>query len=283
MKTTSMDAELPITRQRAKRAYFNTWHLHSGYVYPTITALILAAIWEIGVSAAHIGQWLLPKPSDIFIACFTKAGVLLPASLVTIQEILLGFSLAIVVGLAIAMLIVAHTVVEKCFYPLLIATQVVPKVAIAPVLTVWLGYGLAPKIMVTFLIAFFPIVINSIVGFRSVTPGKLYLAQTMGASGWQIFLKIRMPTALPSILAGLKIGSTLAVVGALVGEFIASDRGLGRVILLANGDFDTVLVFAAITYLTLIGVVLFAVIEICELLLIPWHVSRRARLSTSSH
>ncbi|MGH7268697.1 MAG: ABC transporter permease, partial [Candidatus Rokuibacteriota bacterium] len=161
-------------------------------------------------------------------------------------------------------------------YPVLVATQVVPKIAIAPILTIWFGFGMPPKVMMCFLISFFPVVIDSIVGLRSVEVGKLHLARSMGASPWQTFVKIRLPSALPSILGGVKIASTFAVVGAVVGEFIGADQGLGRVILIANGNFDTVTVFAAIGYLTFIGVGLFLLVDGVERLVIPWHVSRRA-------
>ncbi|MEZ2126636.1 MULTISPECIES: ABC transporter permease [unclassified Sinorhizobium] len=265
--------KVEITRKR--------WRFPVKYLYPVLTVIVLLCLWEAVVVAANVGTWFLPRPSAVIIACFEQAAMLLPAALVTTQEIVAGFALSIVVGLAIAMIIVSNRVVEESFYPLLVATQVIPKIAIAPILTIWFGYGLAPKVMVTFLIAFFPIVVDAIIGFKSVPIAKVQLAQTMGAASWQIFKNIRLPSALPSIMGGVKIASTFAVVGAVVGEFIGSDDGLGRVILVANGNFDTVLVFAAITYLTIIGVALFLIVEAAERFLIPWHVSRRADHSTA--
>jgi NitT/TauT family transport system permease protein len=132
-----------------------------------------------------------------------------------------------------------------------------------------------PKVIVAFMIAFFPIVIDSVVGFRSVELEKLYLIRSMGANWFQVFFKIRLPQALPNILGGLKISITLAVVGAIVGEFIGADKGIGRLLLIANGNMDTVLLFAGITALTIMGVGLFLVIEVLERILLPWHVSRR--------
>jgi NitT/TauT family transport system permease protein len=245
-------------------------------LYPVVAALAILALWEGAVIMLNIGTWLLPRPSAVIVACFTHAKVLVPAALVTSQEIMIGFFLSVTLGLLVAMAIVSSKVVEESTYPLLVATQLIPKIAIAPILTTWFGFGMTPKITMCFLISFFPMVIDSIVGLRSVPIGKLQLAVTMGASRRQLFTKIRLPNALPNIFGGMKIASTLAVVGALVGEFISSDSGLGRVMLLANGDFNSTLLFAAITYLTIIGLILYSVIELLERLFIPWHVSRRA-------
>jgi NitT/TauT family transport system permease protein len=245
-------------------------------LYPVVTVVGLLCVWELVVVLGRVGVWLLPRPSAVLGALFTKANVLLPAAWVTMQEILLGFGLSIAVGLLLAIAIVSHRTVEDSAYPLLVATQVVPKIAIAPILTVWFGFGMPPKVMMCFLISFFPVVIDSIVGLRSVEISKLQLARSMGASSWQMFSKIRLPSALPSILGGVKIASTFAVVGAVVGEFIGADQGLGRVLLIANGNFDTVTVFAGIGYLTVIGIGLFLLVDGLERLLIPWHVSKRA-------
>lgn len=245
-------------------------------IYPLLTLAVLLIAWEVTVRLADIGVWLLPRPSAVIAACFTKWSVLVPAALMTTQEILLGFLLSVVVGVAMAIAIVSNRAVQESAYPLLVGTQIVPKIAIAPLLIIWFGYGAPPKIIMAFLISFFPIVIDTIIGLRSVELGKIQLAQSMGASGWQIFRKIRLPNALPNILGGMKIASTLAVIGAIVGEYIGADQGLGRVILIANGNFDTTTVFAAITYLTVIGILLFLAVEGLEHVLIPWHVSRRA-------
>ena len=245
-------------------------------LYPAVAALALLILWEAAVVGFNIGTWLLPRPSAVLAACITSAGTLLPAAWVTAQEILIGFFLSVTIGILVAMAIVSNKVVEESSYPLLVSSQLVPKIAIAPILTTWFGFGIAPKVTMCFLISFFPMVIDSIVGLRSVPIGKLHLALTMGASRRQLFTKIRLPNALPNIFGGMKIASTLAVVGALVGEFISSDQGLGRIMLLANGDFNQTLLFAAITYLTVIGLILYAIIEMLERLFIPWHVSRRA-------
>jgi NitT/TauT family transport system permease protein len=201
---------------------------------------------------------------------------------VTVAEILWGFALAIVVGVPLAMLIVASPAFERSIYPLLVASQSVPKIAIAPLLIFWAGLGMFPKILVAFLIAFFPVVIDTVVGLRAIEPEMLHLARSMGASGARVFLKIRLPNALPNIFAGLKVGVTLAVVGAIVGEFIQADRGLGYALLQANAMLNTKLSFAAIVILAAIGVVLFALVDRIERLLIPWHASRRTEMAAGT-
>jgi NitT/TauT family transport system permease protein len=198
---------------------------------------------------------------------------------VTLYEILWGFALAVLIGVPLAMVIVASPSFERAVYPLLVASQSVPKIAVAPLLIFWAGLGIFPKILVAFLISFFPVVIDTVVGLRSVEPEMLHLARSMGASGPKVFLKIRLPHALPNVFAGLKVAVTLAVVGAIVGEFIQADRGLGYALLQANAMLNTKLSFATIVILAVIGVVLFAVVDRIERWLIPWHASRRSEMA----
>jgi NitT/TauT family transport system permease protein len=167
-------------------------------------------------------------------------------------------------------------VAERLLYPPMVATQSIPKIALAPLFVVWFGFGVAPKVAVAFLIAFFPIVIDTIVGLRSMDPAMLQLARAMGAPGWRIFWKFSLPNALPSIFGGLKVASTLAVVGALTGEFIGSDKGLGYVLLQASGNLNTTLLFATLVALSVLAMVFFYVVELIERIAIPWHVSQRA-------
>jgi NitT/TauT family transport system permease protein len=158
----------------------------------------------------------------------------------------------------------------------MVATQSIPKIALAPLFVVWFGFGVAPKVAVAFLIAFFPIVIDTIVGLRSIDPAMLQLARAMGAPRHRIFLKFRLPHALPAIFGGLKVASTLAVVGALTGEFIGSDKGLGYVLLQASGNLNTPLLFATLVTLSLLAMAFFYAVEALERILIPWHVSQRS-------
>jgi NitT/TauT family transport system permease protein len=174
------------------------------------------------------------------------------------------------------MLIVYSPVIERSLYPLLVATQAVPKIAVAPLLIFWAGLGLFPKILVAFAISFFPIVIDTVVGLRSVEPELLYLARSMGAGERKIFLKIRFPSALPNVFAGLKVSVTLATVGAIVGEFIQADRGLGYALQQATSVINTRLAFATIFLLAVMGIALFVAVEALEHRLTPWSAARRA-------
>jgi NitT/TauT family transport system permease protein len=198
--------------------------------------------------------------------------------LTTTWETLVGFVLAAATGLLAAVVMVYSSTVEKTMYPMLLFAQVVPKIAIAPLFVVWLGFGSSPKIVVAVLMAFFPIVISGVTGLRSVDPELLELVATMGAGQAQTFRKIRFPASLPHLFAGLKVAATLAVTGAVVGEFVGANEGLGYVILQANGNIDTPMLFAGLIIMSLLGVLLFAVIEIAERLLLPWHASRRTAL-----
>jgi NitT/TauT family transport system permease protein len=154
--------------------------------------------------------------------------------------------------------------------PLLLIAQLVPKVAIAPVLLVWFGYGLAPKIIIVFLVAFFPVVVNVATGLAAVERELLDLGRSLEASRWQIFWKFRIPSALPSLFSGMKIAITLAVIGAIIGEFVGGDKGLGYLIIIANQELDTPLAFAALLVISLGGMLLYVAIELAERVLIPW-------------
>jgi NitT/TauT family transport system permease protein len=246
----------------------------------TLAALVLA--WEIVVDAFRVPEYLLPAPSGIAAALIGEWRTLALHTWVTLYEILCGFALAIAVGVPLAMLIVASPLFERSVYPLLVASQSVPKIAIAPLLIFWAGIGIFPKILVAFAIAFFPIVIDTVAGLRSIEPEMLHLARSMGAGERKIFLKIRFPSALPSIFAGVKVAVTLAVVGAVVGEFIQADQGLGYVLQQATAVLNTRLGFAAILVLAVIGIVLFVAVELLERWLTPWSAARRTELAAGT-
>jgi NitT/TauT family transport system permease protein len=175
---------------------------------------------------------------------------------------------------------VSSGIFEKCVYPLLVTSQVVPKVALAPLFLIWLGYGILPKIILVGLLAFFPIVIDTVAGLRSIEIEKIYLARSMGANPIQLFFKLRLPNALPQIFSGLKLAATFSVIGAVVSELIGASEGLGYLMVEAEGSLNTPIVFAAIGYLTIMGIGLFTAVSFVERLTIPWHVSRRAVATT---
>jgi len=249
---------------------------------PAVTVIGAIVLWEAVVGGFRLPEYLLPAPSGVLAALAAEWRYLGLHTAVTVYEILWGFLLSILIGVPLAMIIVYSPLLERAFYPLLVASQSVPKIAIGPLLIFWAGLGMFPKILVAFLLAFFPIVIDTVVGLRSVEPEMLHLARSMGAPERRIFLKIRLPNAFPNIFAGLKVAVTLAVVGAIVGEFIQADRGLGYALLQANAMLNTRLSFAAILILAAIGVVLFAIVDVIERFLIPWHASHRTEMAAGT-
>jgi NitT/TauT family transport system permease protein len=249
---------------------------------PLATLAGVVLTWETAVVALRVPEYLLPAPSGIAVAMLAEWRYLLLHTAVTLYEILWGFALAVAVGIPLAMLIVHSPAFERGVYPLLVASQSIPKIAIAPLLIFWAGIGIFPKVLVAFAISFFPIVIDTVVGLRSVEPEMLHLARSMGAGQRKIFLKIRFPSALPNIFAGLKVGVTLAVVGAIVGEFIQADQGLGYALQQATAVLNTRLGFAAIVVLSLIGIALFALVDALERWLTPWSVARRSELASGT-
>ena len=242
---------------------------------PVLTVALLLGIWELVTRLGWIPAYDVPPMSDVVKACVNQAGTLLPAAWVTTREALIGFGLSIAIGIPLAILLVSSRVIENSLYPLLVTSQVVPKLAIAPLFVIWFGFGWFPKALLVFLLAFFPIVINAVIGLRSVEVEKLYLVQSMGAGRLQTFWRIRLPQSLPAMFGGIKLAATLAVIGAVVAEFVGADSGLGYLIQQANGNLDTITLFAALIYLSVIGYLLFAATEIVERLALPWHVSRR--------
>jgi NitT/TauT family transport system permease protein len=192
-----------------------------------------------------------------------------------------GFALALVIGVALAVAIVESRLLEKTIYALIVGLNSVPKVAVAPLFVIWLGTGAEPKIAIGFLIAVFAIVIDMVLGLKSVPPDILDLARSLRGGRLATLWRIRFPCALPSLFAGMKVAISLALVGAIVGEFVSSQRGLGYVILSAQGTFDTARVFAAIVVLGVMGVALFWVVTLAERLAIPWHASQKEYLPTA--
>jgi len=235
----------------------------------------LMIIWEACVHVFDIKPFLLPAPSLVFAAIVQKPGFYLYHASQTLLETFLGFALATVVGVAMAVAVVYSRFVERTLFTLLITLNAVPKIAIAPLFIIWLGTDLSPKIAIAMLVALFPIVIDTVLGLRSVDPEMLDMARSLRASRRQVLWKIRAPCALPSLFAGLKVGISLAFIGAIVGEFIAAQSGLGFVVVSSQATFDTTPMFAAITLLAIIGLVLFYLVELAEHLVLPWHVSRR--------
>jgi NitT/TauT family transport system permease protein len=241
--------------------------------YPAGTVVLTLVLWEVCCRVFKIPTYLIPPPSDVLRMMARRTDMLLVHTLATTVEIVVGFLLSIVVGVILALLIASYKPVERAIYPLLVISQAIPKVAIAPLFIIWFGLGWQPKVLVAVLIAFFPIVVDLVAGIRSVPISMHKLALSMGASRYDTLMKFVVPHALPHFFSGLKVAITLAVSGAIIGEFVGADRGLGYLLLFANGQLDTNLLFASIAILSAIGIVLFYLLLSIERVCMPWHVS----------
>ena len=231
---------------------------------------MLVIVWQATTRLWDIPLWLLPAPTDIARAAWEARETLLAHVWVTLYETLVGFAVAVAVGVPLAALLVSSDVVWRALYPILAAIQSIPKTAIAPLLLVWFGAGEMPKVIVAFLIAFFPIVVNTATGMVLVEEDLLHLVRSLSASRFQVFWHIRLPSALPHTFGACKVAVTLAVVGAVIGEFVGADSGLGYLILVASSQLKTDLAFVAILLLAVLGMVLFWAVEAVERLALPW-------------
>jgi len=240
-----------------------------------LVVITLMGLWEATVRLGDIKSFLLPAPSAVLLSIVQKPLWYMQHAYDTLVETFLGFAFAVVFGILIAIGIVYSRILEQSLYTFLVAMNAVPKIAIAPLFVVWLGTELEPKIAVAALVAIFPIVIDTVQGLRAVEPAMLDLGRAMRGSQLRILWKIRAPYALPSVFAGLKVGISLAFIGAIVGEFISSQSGLGYVVVTSQANFDTTQMFAAILILAVLSLLLFNLIDLAEHLLLPWHASRR--------
>ena len=232
-------------------------------------------IWELFCDLLHLPAYFLPPPSAVLKELWSAPLWYLYQCLFTLSTTMLGFGLALLVGTIAAIGITYSKFLENTLYTLLVSLNSVPKIALAPLFIIWLGTGANSKVAVSFLIALFSIVIDTVLGLRSADPDALDLMRTMRGSPMQSLIKIRIPTALPHMFAGMKVAISLALVGAIAGEFVASQQGLGFVILSAQGLFQTTRVFAAIILLGVMGTILFFAVDIVERFVCPWHVSHR--------
>ena len=259
----------PASR-RARRASAGSWLLPGGFI------VLLIVAWQLVTQYTHwVQPYVLPQPWDVVARMSQDPSMLFGSFRVTLTEVLVGFVLGSLIGVLIALPIAYSPSVRNTLYPLIIASQAVPKIAIAPLLVVWLGLGWTPKLTVVALMVFFPVAMTSVQGFSSVDRNLIDLLRSVHAPQWQVFLKVRLPHALPHIFSGLKIGITLAVVGAVVGEWVGANSGLGYLLLHANSMLDTTLLYASLVLLVVMGVVLFALMEVIERVLMPWQEPQR--------
>lgn len=244
---------------------------------PLLGIVTFLLAWQIFVVVYNMPSYLLPSPRAIGNTFYNQLPILLKNGWVTVYEMLAGYAMAVCVAVPLAIAITSSKRFNEFVMPTMLFFQIVPKVAIAPLFLVWFGVGVTPKILVAFLISFFPIVIDAAVGLRSMSPEMGDLARSMGASRWQVFAQFRLPTSLPYLFSGLKVAATLAIAGTVVGEFVGADKGLGYLLLVTNSNMETPLMFATILALTIVGLVFYYLVELLESFLIPWHVTHRIR------
>jgi ABC-type nitrate/sulfonate/bicarbonate transport system permease component len=239
-------------------------------VLPLSVLLAIGLVWEAAVRGFEIPSYILPGPAKILVVMWHRLDLLVFHGLITLLEIGLGFLAALVLGVGLAVAIHASRTVERSLMPLVIASQTIPVFAIAPLLILWFGYGIGSKVVMTLIIVFFPIVINTVQGLRAADPDTVALLRILEASPLQIFFKVRVPQALPHVFSGLKIGVAVSVIGAVIGEWVGAQRGLGYLMIHANAQLQVELVFASIGFLSLVGVGLYGLVSGLERVLMPW-------------
>lgn len=259
--------EAGLLGRRLKRFY--------GTAYILLSFVAFFLLWEMAVWLLGLPSYLLPAPSLIAEQLAGDWEQVIKHAWYTTREIIIGFGVSVAVGIPLAMLVAFSHRMERTVYPIVVFLTIVPKIAVAPLFIIWFGFGLTPKVLLVFLLSFFPIMVSSVAGFKSIDTELIELAKSSGASNWLTFRKIRLPHALPSIFTGLKVAATISATAAVVAEFVGSDRGLGYLLLVYNGNLETPMVFASIIVLTVIGLLVYYAVEILERLIIPWHVSVR--------
>ncbi len=239
-------------------------------VFPAGFVVAVIALWEGAVRFFHIEKWLLPAPSNIALALWDVRGLLAGHAVRTLVEAGAGFSLAVAVGLALAAVIDSSPLVGRSIYPLLVTSQTIPVIVLAPLLVIWFGYGLLPKVLVVALTCFFPVVVTTADGLAAADREMQNLLRAMGASARQVFWKVKVPAALPFLFTGLKVGGTYAVIGAVVGEWMGADAGLGVFLTRSSHSYLTERVFAGIVVITVVSLAIFGALELLGRAVMPW-------------
>jgi putative hydroxymethylpyrimidine transport system permease protein len=245
-------------------------------IWPPL-ALLAAAVglWELVVRATHTPDYLFPAPSEVASSLGGDAGLLWHATLVTLREIVLGYLLAVAIALVLAGVLHFSAALRRALLPILVLSQTVPTVLLAPILAILLGYGIGPKLVVVAVVCFFPIVVNAVDGLRSTDPEVVRMMRTLHGGRLAIFRRVELPGALPAIFSGARVAATYAAVGAVFGEWAGSSSGLGFVILQAQPALDTARIFAAILVLSALALALYALVSLAERLLVPWESEAR--------
>lgn len=242
---------------------------------PVGLLVFVLMLWEIGVQVSQIEVWILPSPTRILQSLWEARELIWQHSLQTLYETLFGFVIAILVGTLIATLMDWSDSLRKAVYPLLVITQTIPIVAIAPLFFIWFGFGIAPKVIVVALVCFFPIAVNLADGYRLVDADMIRLLSSMGAGRWQIFRMVKLPAAMPFFFSGLRIAGTYSVMGAVIGEWLGASKGLGILMTRSSQSFLTDRVFATIFVIVFLSLAMFVLIELIARIMMPWYPSRK--------
>ncbi|MCU0890066.1 MAG: ABC transporter permease [Rubritepida sp.] len=237
---------------------------------PPLGVIILLVVWQWACVQFKVPEAVLPTPLQVAQQMVARWDLLLEEGWVTLKATLYGFLLALALGIPIAVAVSNSNTLNLMFSPLLIALQSVPKVALAPLVLVWFGLGIESKLVIAWLVAFFPIVVDTAAGLRATPRELLELARSLRASPWQIFAKVQFPAALPYVMTGAKVAVTLAVIGAVIAEFVGSSEGLGHLLLTATSQINTPLAFAALFALAALGILAYLAVVLVEHLLSPW-------------
>ncbi len=282
---------MTLQEQQSASSTFDSSHVEAPSIFatrvrrmlrwlgPALLVTVLVAVWQGVVVFFDIPAWKLPAPSAIAAELVVSRALYLKHTWVTLMEVMLGFGAALATGVLLATLIAYYRTLQRAVYPLVIASQTIPIIVIAPLLLIWVGYGIAPKIIVVILIAFFPITVNTVDGLRSVDTDMVNMMRTLGASRWQIFTKVQVPTAMPFLFSGTKIAVTFSVIGAVIGEWVGASAGLGYLTRISVPLFLTARSFGAVVLLAAMGIILFVSVALLERLLLPWyHNEQRQRV-----
>ena len=246
------------------------------WLLPSLLIATLLAAWQIAASSGvlanvlNLESFLVPSPAEIAESLWQNRSLLAENAWVTLQEVLLGFGIALIAGLGFAVALHLSETMRRAFYPLIVASQTIPIIVVAPILVVWLGFGVGPKLLIVALICFFPIVVNTLDGLRSVDPETIKMMRTLDASRRQVLWRVETPTALPYFFSGAKIAVAVAVIGAVFGEWAGAESGLGRLILLDGNQFETARQFAAVFVLSAMAIALFALLALAERRVVTW-------------
>jgi putative hydroxymethylpyrimidine transport system permease protein len=253
-----------------RRDLLATWALPALIIVALLGAWELAARWDVIADALNIEPFLVPAPSEIAQALWEDRDLLADNGWVTLQEVLLGFACAVAAGLGFATLLHLSETLRRAFYPLLVASQTIPIIVVAPILVVWFGFGIGPKLAIIALICFFPITVNTLDGLRAVDPDAVKMLRTLDASRWQVFRRLEAPTALPYAFSGAKVAVAVAVIGAVFGEWSGATEGLGVVMNTANANLLVARMFAAVVVLAVMAICLFGLLALLERKVVRW-------------